>query len=150
MAKRQVMGHHLDRPSTSALTYGRQNFIPILVKVAVLLKRIVNDNFNPDAQPSRIVRQALLAMEEESNGYWSQMGMPVGMSESEDSPTTTNMREGMTLKNLCIGYGKPPIDLDNTSNIETLSSIPFNFQCVEDRNLTSVFNYGYPRGIQPC
>ena len=88
MAERQVMGHHLGRPSTSALTYGRQNFIPILVKVAVLLKRIVNDNFNPDAQPSRIVRQALLAMEEESNGYWSQMGMPVGVSESEDSPTT--------------------------------------------------------------
>ena len=31
MSERQIMGHHLDRPSTLALTYGRQNFIPILV-----------------------------------------------------------------------------------------------------------------------
>ena len=30
MSERQIMGHHLDRPSTSALTYGPQNFIPIL------------------------------------------------------------------------------------------------------------------------
>ena len=37
MSERQIMGHHLDRPSVSALTYGCQNFIPILTKVALLL-----------------------------------------------------------------------------------------------------------------
>ncbi len=35
MSERQIMGHHLDRPSVSALMYGRQNFIPILIKVAL-------------------------------------------------------------------------------------------------------------------
>ena len=91
------MGHHLDKPSTSALTYGWQNFIPILVKVAVLLKRIVSGNFSPDAQPSRIVRQALLAMEEESNGYLSQMGLPVEVAESEDSADDVEDHEDLEL-----------------------------------------------------
>ena len=120
MAERQVMGHHLDRPSTSALTYGRQNFIPILAKVAVLLKRIVNNNFNPDAQPSRIVRQALLAMEEESNGYWSQMGMPVGVSESEDSATDVEDHEDLEIS---VGHLVPPderrlVQLSQPENFE--------------------------------
>ena len=53
MPERQIMGHHLDRPSVSALTYGRQNFIPILTKVALLLRRITQNSFNPDAQASR-------------------------------------------------------------------------------------------------
>ncbi len=95
--ERQVMGHHLDRPSTSALTYGRQNFIPILVKVAVLLKRIVDGNFSPDAQPSRIVRQALLAMEEDSNGYLRQMGVPVEVAESEDSADDVEDHEDLEI-----------------------------------------------------
>lgn len=40
---------------TSALNYARRNFIPILVKVA-MLKGIVASTFNADAQPSGIAR----------------------------------------------------------------------------------------------
>ena len=48
----QIMGHHLDRPSVSALTYGRQNFIPILTKVAITFGKIKDKSFLPDAQAS--------------------------------------------------------------------------------------------------
>ena len=47
MSERQIMGHHLDRPSVSALTYGRQNFIPILTKVALLFRKINDGTFSP-------------------------------------------------------------------------------------------------------
>ena len=46
------MGHHLDRPSTSALTYGRQNFIPISIRIAALLMKIKEGRFVADAKPS--------------------------------------------------------------------------------------------------
>ena len=55
ISERQVMGHHLDRPSTSALTYGRQNFIPILVLIAALINRIKSGNFIPDAKASKMI-----------------------------------------------------------------------------------------------
>ncbi len=56
ISERQVMGHHLDKPSVSALTYGRQNFIPILIKTRKMLDRIAAKIFLPDAKPSAMTR----------------------------------------------------------------------------------------------
>lgn len=97
MSERQIIGHHLDRPSTSALTYGRQNFIPILVKVAAMLKRIVDGTFNPDAQASRMVRAALASMELESAAYQEQMGIAATRDDFEDSASDVDDQEDLEI-----------------------------------------------------
>ena len=85
VSERQIMGHHLDGPSVSALTYGRQNFIPVLTKVAVVLGKIKDGSFSPDAQPSRLVRDALLQMEEESARHEAILGLAPKVHDVEDS-----------------------------------------------------------------
>ena len=97
LSERQIMGHHLDRPSTSALTYGRQNFIPILVKVAIMLKKIRLKAFNPDAQASRIVRAAMAALEQESLNYQEQMGVSTSCSDAEESASDVEDQEDLEI-----------------------------------------------------
>ena len=96
---------NLDRPSTSALTYGRQNFIPILVKVAVMLKKINPNTFNPDAQASRIVRAALAAMEQESTNYEEQMGVSTRAVDQDESASDVEDQEGLEMD---VGQLVPP------------------------------------------
>ena len=90
LSERQIMGHHLDRPSVSALTYGRQNFIPVLTKVAVVLGRIKDKTFLPDAQASRLVRDALLQMEEESASYEEILGVAHKVHDVDDSDVSAS------------------------------------------------------------
>ena len=85
MSERQVMGHHLDRPSVSALTYGRQNFIPILVKVAILLKRIRDGEYSPDAPVSRIIKDSLAQLEAESAIHEETLGVTSQRDQDDDS-----------------------------------------------------------------
>eukprot|EP00439_Symbiodinium_sp_Y106_P004452 s11329_g1.t1 len=59
MSERQIIGHHLDRPSTSALTYGRANCVGPLGKVAVMLAKIQDGSFRPDASAARLIEQQL-------------------------------------------------------------------------------------------
>ena len=63
LSERQILGHHLDRPSVSALTYGRANFIGPLKKMAKVLERIADGSFRPDDSAALLVAQQL-AMEE--------------------------------------------------------------------------------------
>ena len=91
------MGHHLDRPSVSALTYGRQNFIPILTKVALMLRKIHQRLFNPDAQTSRIVRESLIQMEVESARHSEQMGLKPQMDEHDDSASEVADQEDVEI-----------------------------------------------------
>ena len=79
------MGHHLDRPSVSALTYGRQNFIPILTKVAILFKRIKDGEFSPDAPVSRIIKESLAQMEAESAVHQATLGLDVQQNRDDMS-----------------------------------------------------------------
>ena len=97
MIERQIMGHHLDKPSVSALTYGRQNFIPILTKVALLLRKIKDGSFSPDAQVSRIVRQSLAQMEEESQRFEEQMGLQPRRDEQDDSASDADDQEDVEI-----------------------------------------------------
>lgn len=97
MIERQILGHHLDRPSVSALTYGRQNFIPILTKVALLLRRINDGSFAPDAHLSRIVRQSLAQMEEESQRLAEQMGLQSRVEEQDDSASEAADQEDIEI-----------------------------------------------------
>ena len=85
MSERQIMGHHLDRPSVSALTYGRQNFIPILTKVAILFKRIKDGEFSPDAPVSRIIKESLAQMEAESAVHQETLGLDVQQNRDDMS-----------------------------------------------------------------
>ena len=59
MSERQIIGHHLDRPSTSALTYGRANFVGPLGKVAAMLAKIQDGSFRPDASAAGLIEQQL-------------------------------------------------------------------------------------------
>ena len=59
MVERQIIGHHLDRPSTSALTYGRANFVGPLGKVAGMLNKIHDGSFRPDASAAELIAQQL-------------------------------------------------------------------------------------------
>ena len=97
MSERQIMGHHLDRPSVSALTYGRQNFIPILTKVALLLRKINDGSFSPDAQVSRIVRQSLAQMAAESQQFSEQMGLKPRLEEADDSASEADDQEDIEI-----------------------------------------------------
>lgn len=97
MTERQIMGHHLDRPSVSALTYGRQNFIPILTKVALLLRKISDGSFSPDAHVSRIVRQSLAQMEAESQRLADQMGLQSRLEEQDDSASEAEDQEDIEI-----------------------------------------------------
>ena len=97
MSERQIMGHHLDRPSVSALTYGRQNFIPILTKVALLFRKIHDGTFSPDAQVSRIVRQSLAQMEAESQLFSEQMGLKPRLEEADDSASEADDQEDIEI-----------------------------------------------------
>ena len=78
----QVIGHHLDRPSVSVLTYGRQNFIPILTKVAVVFKRISEGLFS--APVSRIIKESLAQIEAESVPHEEKLGIS-SHDDSDDS-----------------------------------------------------------------
>ena len=97
MSERQIMGHHLDRPSVSALTYGRQNFIPILTKVTLLLRRITQHSFNPDAQASRIVRESLMQMEAESDLHAEQLGVEPQGGDPDDSASEVADQEDIEI-----------------------------------------------------
>ncbi|CAE7308651.1 unnamed protein product [Symbiodinium sp. CCMP2592] len=59
LSERQIIGHHLDRPSTSALTYGRANFVGPLGKVAGMLTKIQDGSFRPDASAADLIEQQL-------------------------------------------------------------------------------------------
>ena len=96
ISERQVMGHHLDRPSTSALTYGRQNFIPILVRIAALLKRIKEGNFIPDAKASKMISLAIAQMEEESEAHQRHIEGPVDVA-AEDSASEVDDNEDLEI-----------------------------------------------------
>ena len=97
MSERQIMGHHLDRPSVSALTYGRQNFIPILTKVALMLRKIHQKLFDPDAQTSRLVRESLIQMEAESARHSGQLGLEPRMEEHDDSASEVADQEDVEI-----------------------------------------------------
>ena len=129
MSERQILGHHLDRPSTSALTYGRQNFIPILIKVAAMLKKIVDGTFNPDAQASRMVRQALASMELESASYQEQMGIVPNQDDIEDSASDVDDQEDLEID---VSQIVPPRNVDWCScpNLSFLSSTGFRAFCI--------------------
>ncbi len=120
LSERQIMGHHLDRPSTSALTYGRQNFIPILGKVAIMLKKIRSRAFNPDAQASRIVSAAMAAMEQESLNYQEQMGVSASCSDADESASDVEDQEDLEI---AVGQIVPPderrlVQLENSDQFE--------------------------------
>ena len=106
------MGHHLDRPSTSALTYGK-HFIPILVKVAVMLKRINANAFNRDGQASRIVRAALAAIEQESMNYEEQMGASTNAVDQDESASDVEDQAQRILRQIHIAYLCAPARLVN-------------------------------------
>ena len=59
LSERQILGHHLDRPSVSALTYGRQNFIGPLQKLRELLSNVVAGKFRPDDSASALVSRQI-------------------------------------------------------------------------------------------
>ena len=69
LADRQVLGHHLDRPSISALTYGRANFLAPLAKLAKWLELISQGKFRPDDNASAIIAQQLAIEESQSDGH---------------------------------------------------------------------------------
>ena len=96
MSARQVMGHHLDRPPTSAVTYGRQNFIPILVRIAALIVKIKEGRFVPDAKPSRMVTLAFAQMEEESDRHRLHAEGPV-LEASDDSVSDVDDQEDLEI-----------------------------------------------------
>ena len=85
ISERQIMGHHLDKPSVSALTYGRQNFIPILIKTRKMLDRIAAKVFLPDAKPSAMISRAIQAEEQRSDEMFRSMGMPLKPQDEDDS-----------------------------------------------------------------
>ncbi len=85
ISERQIMGHHLDKPSVSALTYGRQNFIPILVKVWKMMDRIASKVFLPDAKPSAMISRMLQAEEMQSDELFKAMGMQLRQHDEDDS-----------------------------------------------------------------
>ena len=76
LSERQIMGHHMDRPSTSALTYGRANFVPILVRVAMMIRRIRERSFAPEE---------IQRLEEESATHEANMNTPVVEAEESAS-----------------------------------------------------------------
>ena len=79
------MGHHLDKPSVSALTYGRQNFIPILAKVRKMMDSMVAKVFLPDAKPSLMISKMLHEDELRSQELFKSMGMPLREEDDSDS-----------------------------------------------------------------
>ena len=85
ISERQIMGHHLDKPSVSALTYGRQNFIPILVKVRKMMDRISSKAFLPDAKPSAMISRMLQSEELQSDELFKAMGMQLHQDDDGDS-----------------------------------------------------------------
>ena len=85
LSERQIMGHHLDKPSVSALTYGRQNFIPILIKTRKMLDRIAAKIFLPDAKPSAMISRAIQFEEHRSDEMFKAMGMPLKPQDEDDS-----------------------------------------------------------------
>lgn len=64
-----MLGHHLDRPSVSALTYGRQNFVPVLKKLDKVIIDISNGSFRPDARASVLVSHQILEEEAASEKF---------------------------------------------------------------------------------
>ena len=78
ISERQIMGHHLDKPSVSALTYGRQNFIPILVKIRRMMDNIVAKVFLPDAKPSLMISKMLQEEELRSQELFKSMATSGG------------------------------------------------------------------------
>ena len=66
LADRQVLGHHLNRPSISALIYGRANFLAPLAKLAKWLELISQGKFRPDDNASAVIAQQLAIEESQS------------------------------------------------------------------------------------
>ena len=67
LSERQILGHRLDRPSVSALTYGRANFIGSLKKMGRVLERIADGSFRPDDGAASLVAHQLAMEEMESD-----------------------------------------------------------------------------------
>ncbi|CAE7379570.1 unnamed protein product [Symbiodinium sp. KB8] len=63
LVERQIVGHHLDRPSTSALTYGRANFVGPMVKISAMLGKMHDGSFRPDASAADLIAQQLVQEE---------------------------------------------------------------------------------------
>ena len=59
LSERQILGHHLDRPAVSALTYGHQNFIGPLQKLHEMLSNVVSGKFRPDDSASALVSRQI-------------------------------------------------------------------------------------------
>ena len=95
ISERQVMGHHLDKPSVSALTYGRQNFVPILVKVKKMIDRISSKAFLPDAKPSAMISRAILEEEQQSDELFKSMGVQMRPADEDDSASDVGDMEDL-------------------------------------------------------
>ena len=69
-----VLGHHLDKPSVSALTYGRANFVEPLRKLHHLLLEMEKGSFAPDAKPSALITAELNQLDETTEEFERLMG----------------------------------------------------------------------------
>ena len=82
--ERRIAGHHLDAANVSALTYGRANFMPILLKLGRLLKDIRLGKFRPDVCFARAIAMELHQISEDDNELPS---LEDDVSEIDDAET---------------------------------------------------------------
>ena len=79
-----VLGHRLEKPSTSVLTYGRSSRIEPLRKMDRVLQDVEDRRFFPDAQPSALIFSELSDLDEQTERFASMMkGDPRDDSASE-------------------------------------------------------------------
>ena len=104
--ERLILGHHLDRPSTSALTYGRANFTEPLRKVHAMLKEMVERKFLPDARPSILITSEILQAEASSEEMYREM-QGAAEPEAEGSASEVDDDEDHELQSEEL---VPPID----------------------------------------
>ena len=74
LSERLILGHHLDRPSTSALCYGRANCAEPLRKIHRMLKRMATGQFFPDARPSALITRELAQLDIQTEEFERAMG----------------------------------------------------------------------------
>ena len=87
LQERMIIGHHLDKPSVSALTYGRANFVEPLRKLNVVLSDIEKKTFFPDARPSALITAELKALDERTEEFERMMR---GDDDAADDPNSAS------------------------------------------------------------
>ena len=151
LVERQIVGHHLDRPSTSALTYGRANFVGPMVKISAMLGKMHDGSFRPDASAADLIAQQLVQEELASDELERKLhGDPQACEDSASDDVGHDEADDAVVEAVpaaerrMIAAPDPDSFLVHLASgtLHALSSAPDRFRCGRPRTA----NYVKPRG----